>query len=540
MPRVLIADKLDASGVELLKAAGIEVETRIGLKGPELAAALREFDAAIVRAKPDVHADALENPGKLRAIARAGVGVDNIDVPAATRKGVVVMNTPGGNTVSAAEHTIALMFALARKVPAADATMKAGGWDKNRFVGTQLAGKTLGVVGLGRIGREVARRAIGLDMAVVALDPFVTAAKAAELGIEMAASLDELLPRVDFLTIHVPLSAETKSLVGARELGLMRKTACVLNVARGGIIDEKALADALAAGTIAGAGVDVFTAEPTTPDNPLLKAPNVVLTPHLGASTVEAQENVAVEAAQLIADFLLKGRVQNAVNMASVDPRELAEVRPYVDLARRLGLLHAQLAQGAVKKASLTYRGELAGKKTRLLTAAFTAGLLEYRLSEGGVNLVNAEVLAGDRGIEIAEASNPKKGDFASLLHAEVEAEGGTSVAAGTLFGDQYIRLVQLGPFRMESYLDGTMLVFTHRDAPGLIGFVGTIFGRHGVNIAQMTVGRQAPGGEAVGILNLDSPPPEAAVAEVKAHPQISGVTVVSLPPAGQAPGWLG
>ena len=540
MPRVLIADKLEQAGVDLLAAAGVEVETRLGLKGPDLAAALREFDAAIVRSQPKVTAEALSDPGKLRAIARAGVGVDNIDVAAATRKGVVVMNTPGGNTVSAAEHTVALMMALARKVPAADATMKAGGWDRAKFVGTQLAGKTLGVVGLGRIGREVARRALGLDMAVVALDPFVTPAKAAELGIEMAASLDDLLPRVDFLTLHVPLGAETKSLIGARELGLMRKTAGVLNVARGGIVDEQALADALAAGTIGGAGVDVFTAEPTTPDNPLLKAPNVVLTPHLGASTVEAQENVAVEAAQLIADFLLKGRVQNAVNMASVDPRELAEVRPYVDLARRLGLLHAQLAQGAVRKASLTYKGDLAGKKTRLLTAAFTAGLLEYRLEGGGVNLVNAEVLARDRGIEIAESANPKKGDFATLLHAEVEAEKGTTVAAGTLFGDQYIRLVQLGPFRMESYLDGTLLVFTHRDAPGLIGFVGTIFGRHGVNIAQMTVGRQAPGGEAVGILNLDSPPPEAALAEVKAHPQISTVAVVTLPPAGEAPSWLG
>lgn len=540
MPRVLIADKLEQAGVDLLKAAGVEVETRLGLKGADLAAALREFDAAIVRSQPKVTAEALDNPGKLRAIARAGVGVDNIDVAAATRKGVVVMNTPGGNTVSAAEHTVALMMALARKVPAADATMKAGGWDRAKFVGTQLAGKTLGVVGLGRIGREVARRALGLDMAVVALDPFVTPAKAAELGIEMAPSLDDLLPRVDFLTLHVPLGAETKSLIGARELGLMRKTAGVLNVARGGIVDEAALADALAAGTIGGAGVDVFTAEPTTPDNPLLKAPNVVLTPHLGASTVEAQENVAVEAAQLIADFLLKGRVANAVNMASVDPRELAEVRPYVDLARRLGLLHAQLAQGAVRKASLTYKGDLAGKKTRLLTAAFTAGLLEYRLEGGGVNLVNAEVLARDRGIEIAESANPKKGDFATLLHAEVEAEKGTTVAAGTLFGDQYIRLVQLGPFRMESYLDGTMLVFTHRDAPGLIGFVGTIFGRHGVNIAQMTVGRQTPGGEAVGILNLDSPPPDAALAEVKAHPQISTVGVVTLPPAGEAPSWLG
>jgi D-3-phosphoglycerate dehydrogenase len=539
MPRVLIADKLEPSGVELLQAAGVEVETRLGLKGAELSAALREFDGMIVRSQPRVAAENLESPGKLRAIARAGAGVDNIDVPAATRKGIVVMNTPGGNSVSAAEHTVALLLSMSRRIPAADATVKGGGWDRNKFVGTQVAGKTLGVIGLGRIGREVARRAKGLDMTVVALDPFVTAAKAAELGFESAASLDELLPRVDFLTIHVPLSEETKSLIGAKELARMKKSARVLNVARGGIIDEQALADALKAGAIAGAGVDVFSTEPIPADNPLLKAPNVILTPHLGASTVEAQENVAVEAAQLMADFLLKGQVANAVNMASVDPKELAEVRPFVDLARRLGLLHAQIAPGAVRKATLTYKGDLAGRKTRLLTAAFTAGLLEYRLSEG-VNLVNAEVLARDRGVEIAESHNPKRGDFAALLHAEVETERGATVAAGTLFGDQYVRLVQLGPYRMEGYLDGVLLVFTHRDLPGLIGFVGTIFGTHGVNIAQMTVGRQAPGGEAIGILNLDSPPPEPALAAVKGHPAIRSLTVVKLPPAGEQPGWLG
>ncbi|HEY2911118.1 MAG TPA: phosphoglycerate dehydrogenase [Gemmataceae bacterium] len=540
MPRVLIADKLEAAGIELLKSAGLEVDVRLGLSGAELAAALRECDGAIVRSQPKIGAAVLEQPGKLRALARAGVGVDNIDVPAATRKGIVVMNTPGGNTVSAAEHTVALMFALSRKIPAADAVMKAGGWDRNKFVGTQLAGKTLGVVGLGRIGREVARRAKGLDMIVVALDPFVTAAKAAELGLETSSDLDSLLPRVDFLTIHVPLSAETKSLLGARELGLMKRTACVLNVARGGIIDEAALAAALKAGTIAGAGVDVLSVEPASADNPLLKAPNVVLTPHLGASTVEAQENVAVEAAQLIADFLLKGQIANAVNMAALDPKELAEVRPFVDLARRLGLLHAQMAHGPIRRASLTYKGELAAKKTKLLTAAFTAGLLEFRLSAGEVNLVNAEVFARERGIEIAESSNPKKGDFASLFHTEVETEQGTAVAAGTLFGDQYVRLVQLGPYRIEGYLDGVLLVFTHHDVPGLIGFVGTIFGKHNVNIAQMIVGRQNPGGEAVGILNPDSPPPEAALAEVKAHPKISSVMVVKLPPEGELPPWLG
>jgi D-3-phosphoglycerate dehydrogenase len=539
MPRVLIADKLETAGIELLQAAGLEVETRLGLKGEELAAALREFDGAIVRSQPKITAECLQNPGRLRAIARAGVGVDNIDVTAATRQGIVVMNTPGGNTVSAAEHTIALLLAVARRVAAADAVMKAGGWDRNKFVGTQVAGKTLGVIGLGRIGREVARRAKGLDMAVIALDPFVTASKAAELGYQVASSLEELLPQVDFLTVHVPLSDETKSLIGSRELAMMRKTARILNVARGGIVEEGALAAALQAGTIAGAGVDVFSTEPIPADNPLLKAPNIVLTPHLGASTVEAQENVAVEAAQLIADYLLKGQVANAVNMAAVNPVELAEVRPYVDLARRLGLLHAQLAQGPIRKATLHYKGELAGKKTRLLTAAFTAGLLEYRLSEG-VNLVNAEVLARERGIEIMESSSPKKGDFAALLQAEVETDKATTIAAGTLFGDQYVRLVQLGPFRMEGYLDGVLFVFRHRDVPGLIGFVGTIFGTHSVNIAQMTVGRQAPGGEAIGILNLDGPPPEQAVLAVKAHAEISNVTVVKLPFAGELPAWLG
>ena len=541
MPRVLIADKLESAGVELLKSEGIEVETRLGLKGPELAAALREFDAAIVRSVPKVTAAELESPGKLRAIARAGVGVDNIDVTAATRKGIVVMNTPGGNTVSAAEHTIALLLAVARRVPAADAVMKAGGWDRNKFVGTQVAGKTLGVIGLGRIGREVARRAKGLDMKVVAFDQFVTAAKMAELGYEASAGIDEMLPKVDFLTVHVPGGAETKSMIGARELALMKPTARVLNVARGGVIDEAALAEAVTKGTIAGAGIDVFTAEPTTPENPLLKAPNVVLTPHLGASTTEAQENVAVEAAQLIADFLLRGQVANAVNMAAVNPAELAEVRPFVDLARRLGLMQAQLAQGSIRRAALTYKGDLASKKTKLLTAAFTAGMLEYHGIEG-VNLVNAEVMATERGIELSESSNPKKGDFAALISTEVETDQGTRTAAGTLFGDQYLRLVQLGEFRMEGYLDGLMLVFTHRDVPGLIGFVGTIFGSHGVNIAQMIVGRKSAtaGGDAIGILNLDSSPSEEALAEVRAHPHIRNLMLVKLPPAGESPAWLG
>ncbi len=541
MPRVLIADKLEAAGVELLTAAGIEVDNRPGLKGDELKAALRAADAVICRSQPQLTADVLDEPGKLRAIARAGVGVDNIDVQAATRKGIVVMNTPGGNTVSAAEHTVALMMAIARQIPAADAKMKAGGWDRNKFVGTQLTGKTLGVVGLGRIGLEVARRATGLDMHVLGFDPFITSERAAELGIKAAPNLDALLPQVDFLTLHIPLTPETKNLISTREFGMMRKTSRILNVARGGIIDERALAEALTNGTIAGAAIDVFETEPTPADNPLRTAPNCIITPHLGASTVEAQENVAIEAAQLITDFLLRGVVANAVNMAAVDRAELEGLRHYVDLARRLGLLQAQMAQGPIRRASLTYRGELAGKKTKLLTAAFTAGMLEFRLSRG-VNLVNAEVTARERGIEIVEATSPKKGDFAAVMHTEIETEAGSHVAAGTLFGDQYMRLVQLDAYRLESYIDGTLFFFQHTDVPGLIGFVGNIFGTHNVNIAAMTVGRSGSvaGGPAIGVLNLDSTPPEEAVAAVRAHPKIEQVTVVKLPPAGELPPWMG
>jgi len=529
----MICDKLESAGVDLLTAAGIEVDNRPGLTGDALRDALRAADGAIVRSATKITAELLAEPGLLKAVARAGVGVDNIDVAAATRKGVVVMNTPSGNTVSAAEHTIALMMTLARHVSNADAGMKAGKWDRNKYVGTQITGKTLGVVGLGRIGREVADRAIGLGMHVLAFDPFLTPEKAAELGYKAVATVAEMLPLVDFLTVHVPLTDETKGLISAPQLAAMKKTARVLNVARGGIIDEQALADALKAGTIAGAGIDVFTTEPAPASNPLLTAPNIVLTPHLGASTVEAQENVAVEAAQLLADFLLRGIVANAVNMAAVDRAELDALRHHVFLARRLGLLQAQMAQGAIRRAVLTYKGEIAGRKTKLLTAAFTTGLLESRMA--GVNLVNAEVIARERGIEIVEASSPKKGDFASLVQTEVETDKKIYTAAGTLFGDQYPRLVQLGSYRLESYLDGTLFIFTHKDTPGLIGFVGNVFGKHSVNIAGMSVGRtgNAAGGEAIGVLNLDSLPPEEAIAAVRGNEHISSVSVVKLPPAG-------
>src|SRR5579872_1285943 len=319
MPRVLVSDKLEAPGLDLLRQAGIELDERAGLKGPALAEAIRAADGLIVRSGTQVTAELLENPGRLRVIVRAGVGVDNIDVGAATRRGILVMNTPGGNTVSTAEHTITLLMALARHIPAADASLRAGKWERSKFLGTQLAGKTLGVVGLGRIGREVARRAAGLDMKVVGFDPFLAPAGAAQLGIEAVSALDQLLPRCDFLTVHTPLTDETRDLIGAKEIAQMRKGARVLNCARGGIINEEALAEALRSGHLAGAALDVFVQEPPPADHPLLKLPNVVVTPHLGASTTEAQLSVATEAAQLMIDFLTRGIVLSAVNMAPVD-----------------------------------------------------------------------------------------------------------------------------------------------------------------------------------------------------------------------------
>jgi len=428
-----------------------------------------------------------------------------------------------------------------RHIPAADAHVRSAPakWQRTKFVGCQLAGKTLGVVGLGRIGREVARRAAGLDMKVLGFDPFLAPAAAGQIGIDTTADLVSLLPQVDFLTVHTPLTDETRNLIGAREIALMRKGARVINCARGGIVNEEALAEGLRSGHLAGAALDVFVQEPPPADHPLLKMANVVLTPHLGASTVEAQTSVAVEAAQLLIDYLSRGAVGFAVNMAAVDPTELAEMRLYVDMARRLGLLHSQMCQGAIQRAELHFRGDAALRPTRLITAAFAAGLLENRLDQN-VNIVNARLLAAERGIEIVEQTSTQTGDFSTLIRADVQTDKKTYTAAGTLFGSQYLRLVQLGQFHIDAFMDGVMLIFTHQDVPGLVGFIGTIFGKHQVNIAQMTVGRKAPGGDAIAVLNLDGTPPEEALKEVRAHAHITSVSVVKLPPAGQSPPWFG
>jgi D-3-phosphoglycerate dehydrogenase len=538
MPRVIVLDTLAPEGLELLKAAPeIEYEVRTGLKGDALREALALFDGAICRSGVQITADSLEGNRRLKAVVRAGVGTDNIDKDAATRHGIVVMNTPGGNTLSTAEHTIALMLALSRNIAPAYESLKSGKWERNKYMGTQVAGKTLGIIGLGRIGVAVARRARTLEMNVLGYDPFMSHERAKELGVEPVETVADMLPRVDYLTVHTPLTDETRGLIGPAQIEKMKRGVRLINAARGGIYEEAALVEGLKSGKIAGVALDVFASEPCT-DSPLFGMPGVVCTPHLGASTEEAQTQVAVEAVELLVAYLTTGAIRHAVNVASLDPKTLASLRGYLDVAYRLGMLLAGMESGGVRACRLLYRGEIAEKETKILTAVFAAGLLQGALDQE-VNLVNAELLLKQRGIKLSEESRTEMGSFRSSMTAEVTTDQGIHRAAGTIFGQHMPRLVALDDFRLEAYLDGTLLIFRHRDVPGIIGAVGTIFGRHNVNIGQMAVGRSAPGGEAVGVLNLDGEPSPEALAEVRQHPAITSAVVVRLPPAGQLPPWL-
>jgi D-3-phosphoglycerate dehydrogenase len=413
----------------------------------------------------------------------------------------------------------------------------AGKWERNQYMGTQVAGKTLGIIGLGRIGVAVAKRARALEMRVLGYDPFLSRDRAQELGIEPVNSVDALLPQVDYLTVHTPLTDETRGLIGAAQIETMKPGVRLINAARGGIYDEAALAAALKAGRLGGVALDVFVTEPCT-NSPLFGLPGVVCTPHLGASTEEAQTQVATEAVELLVAYLTTGAIRHAVNVASLDSKTLESLRGYLDVAYRLGILLASLESAGLKSCRLLYRGEIADKETKVLTAVFAAGLLQNALDQE-VNLVNAELLLRQRGIKLIEESRSEMGSFRSSMTAEVITDHGQHRATGTIFGHHMPRLVSLDDFRLEAYLDGLLLIFRHRDVPGIIGGVGTIFGRHGVNIAQMAVGRATAGGEAVGILNLDSEPNAEALAEVRQLPAITSAIVVHLPPAGQLPSWL-
>jgi D-3-phosphoglycerate dehydrogenase len=537
--RILVLDTIAPEGLAMLAAAApqIEYEVRTGLKGEALKKSLQEFEGAICRSGVTLGADVLEGNRRLRAIARAGVGTDNIDKEAATRLGIVVMNTPTGNTLSTAEHAFTLMLALSRRVAEAYATLCKGKWDRKTYMGAQLADKTLGIVGLGRIGQEVAKRALAFQMRVLGYDPFLSAEQAAKLGITRVEKVRDMLPLVDYLTVHTPLTPETTNLIDREAIDHMKPGVRLINAARGGIYNEAALVEGLQSGKIGGVALDVFVEEPCT-NSPLFGMPNVLCTPHLGASTEEAQTQVAIEAVELLVNYFTKGEVRHAVNMAAIDPKTLEAIRGYLDLAYRLGLLMAQWHKAGASACHLTYRGELANKNTKLVTSAFCAGLLERALEED-VNIVNAELLLKERGIRLSEESRSEPGAFSSALTVSVESGEQKFTAAGTLFGNNMPRLIRLGEMRLEAYLDGVLLVFTHHDVPGIIGTVGTIFGKHRVNIAQMSVGRAAPGGDAIGVLNLDSVPPQAAIEEVLAHQDIQSVRVIELPAAGQLPTWL-
>ncbi len=547
MPRVVILDPLAEEGLRLLeRSPGIEYEVRLapdgkGLKGEALREVLADADGAICRSGVKISAEVLEGNRRLRAIARAGVGVDNIDVQAAKRQGIIVMNTPAGNTLSTAEHTIALMLALSRNVAPAYQSLIDGKWDRKSFQGVQLAGKTLGIVGLGRIGLAVAQRALGLEMRVLGFDPFLPAERAASLGIESVATVDAMLPQVDYLTVHTPLNDQTRNLIGEAQLERLKPGVRLINCARGGIYDEAALQKGLESGQIAGVALDVFLEEPCS-QHPLYGKPGVVCTPHLGASTHEAQTNVAVEAAELLIDFFQTGAVRHAVNMPPIDPKELTGLRPYLNLAWRLGLLQAQLAEGSPPTSvDLLYRGKVAEGSTKLLSAAFCAGLLQPAF-DYEINIVNSEELLLERGIHLQASRQRETGDFSSLVVATVRNDRGDQhMLAGTVFGNQMLRLVRLDDERLEAYLDGVMFIFHHEDRPGVIGFLGSVLGQHNVNIAAMSVGRAHPheGGRAIGVLHLDNSPPPEAIRDILEHDKIHGVQVVNLPAVESLPAWL-
>ncbi len=526
MKRVLVADALQAVGVDALRKHGLEVDVAGSLDERALLARVGEYEGLIVRSATRVTRAVIAAATRLEVIGRAGAGVDTIDVDAATERGIIVMNTPGGNTTAVAEHTLALLLALARHVAVADATLKAGRWEKNRLQGVELLGKTLGILGLGRIGGEVARRALGFRMQVLAYDPYLTREAAERLGVE-SVELDELLSRSDFITIHTPLTGDTRHLIGEAELARMKPGVRLINCARGGIIDEAALVRALASGHVGGAGIDVFEQEPPPADHPLLRFEQVVLTPHLGAATDEAQSAVALAIADQVADVLVRGVVANAVNLPTVDAETLREQAPYAGLAAAMGRFLAQMAEGRMAEARLTYAGDVGQRPTAALTLAFLRGVLGTILAEH-VTDVNAMLIARGRGLRVTETSTTESAGYSSLLTAELRTDRGVSSVAGTLFHHEP-RFVAIDGFSLEAVPLGFMLVFANQDVPGVVGRIGTLCGRHGINIAGMQLGRERRGGRAVSILNLDDPMPPAALDEIRAMPDIVFARLVRL-----------
>jgi D-3-phosphoglycerate dehydrogenase len=528
--KIFVADEVSDTGLQPLRDAGFVVEKRTKLNPAELRAALSGCAGLVVRSETKVTADLMDSATTLRVVGRAGVGVDNIDVPAATERGIVVMNAPDGNTITTAEHTIALLIALARRVPQANSSLKSGHWDRKSFIGVELQGKTLGVVGLGRIGRTVSARARAFGMKIVAFDPFIAPEQARDLEIELSA-LDELFATADFITIHTPLTAETRGVIGRDAFARMKKGVRIINCARGGLVDEGALYNAIKSGTVAGAALDVFTEEPPAPDHPLLLLDEVIATPHLGASTAEAQEGVAFTVAEQMRDYLLSGALRGAVNVPSLGTKELALLRPYIELAEKLGRFQAQLVDSAVREVRLEFAGEIVELNAAPVTRSFLAGLL--RDVSARVNAVNAFLIAEERGISVTTSYYRAGSDLVPAIRTHVVGSTGEQSLAGTIFGfgeqTREGRITEIDGFHIEAIPNGHMLVMRNRDVPGVIGRVGTILGERGVNISRFHLGRHERGGEAMAVIEVDAAVDKETLEALRSMEQVVSARQIEL-----------
>lgn len=530
--RILVADKLAKEGLQILeqakRLADISWEQQVGKSPEELAKIVGGVDALIVRSATKVTAEVIEAADRLRVIGRAGIGVDNIDVPAATKKGVVVMNVPGGNTITTAEHAISMMAALTRHIPQATASMKAGKWEKNRFTGSEMYNKTLGIVGIGNIGSLVADRAQGLHMKVIAYDPFLSEERAQQLGVELV-DLDTLCARADYISIHTPKSPETKHLINADVIAKMKPTARLINCARGGIVDEQALADALREGRLAGAALDVYEKEPPPPEHPLLQLDNVIFTPHLGAATSEAQLNVAVGIAEQIVHFLLTGEARNALNFPFISEELRGILGPYLTLGEKLGSLQAQLLEDAPQQVDIEYAGEVAEVDVKPVTTAILRGLLDQLMESSAVNYVNAAPLARERGIKVVETKTTQPKGYQNLVTVCIKTPKGETEVGGAVFGRDVIRLVKIDHFYLEAVPEGYILMLHNKDVPGVVGAVGTLLGEAKVNIAGLQLGREAVGGMAISLVHVDEAISEATLERLRALPNIVAADLLQL-----------
>ncbi len=519
--KVLISDNLHPDGVVILERhPNIEVEVRPGLSPEELKKAIKDADGLAIRSATKVTADLIEAAPRLKVVGRAGTGLDNVDIPAASKRGIVVMNTPGGNTITTAEHAISMMLALARNIPQAAESMRAGKWEKKKFQGTEILNKTLGIIGLGRIGSVVAERGLGLKMRVIGYDPFIPREVAAAMGVEPV-TLDELLARSDFITLHTPKTKDTAKLLNRKAFGKMKPGVRVINCARGGLVDEEALLAALKEGKVAGAALDVFETEPPGTDFALRSLPNVICTPHLGASTEEAQANVSVAIAEQILEYLVYGTIKNAVNAPSVSQEALAQLKPYLTMAEALGAFQAQVVEGAITSVAVAYVGEVSKLDTKPLTHSLLKGLL-FPVMHDEVNYVNAPAMAASRGIHISEEKAASAEDFSTLIRVTVRAGNEENVVAGSIFGKYEPRLVRINKFRLEAVPEGHMLFIYNTDRPGVIGAIGTTIGRHNINIARMTVGQEKERGQNVILLTTDTPLTPECLKDVQDLPHVA------------------